>query len=253
MRRLLSLLILALLVFYGAWPAYSGYTIKTALESKDAALLSSKVDFPSVRESMRPAVTAKVEAALTKVLEKAGQGGGALIDKMKARLMPKIVDAALAKLVEPETLIRIYAERGRIKDGIDRIIAEKVSAGSAGGDLGAVLGNSEMEGAGGASGGGGGGLLGNLGKAAEQLGIDPEKVLGGLIGKKDESKAAEEPAKSGEGPKYGLANVKRFGLNGPLAIALGVAKDPVAAEPDLTAEMSFTGNDWKLTGLVPRI
>ena len=52
---------------------------------------------------------------------------------------------------------------------------------------------------------------------------------------------------------YGLANLKRFAFAGPLGFDVGVAKDPTASEPDLTAGMNFTGLDWKLTRIVPRI
>ncbi len=75
MKRLMTLLVLIGLAFYGAWPAYSGYTIKSALAAKDSETLSAKIDFPSVRESMRPAVSAKVETSLAKSLKKAGPAG----------------------------------------------------------------------------------------------------------------------------------------------------------------------------------
>ncbi len=40
---------------------------------------------------------------------------------------------------------------------------------------------------------------------------------------------------------------------GRSAWSVGVAKDPGARRPDLTAEMSFIDGDWKLTGLIPNI
>ena len=247
MKRLITLLVLAGLAFYGAWPAYSGYTIKQALAAKDTDTLSAKIDFPSVRESMRPAVSAKVEASLAKSLKKAGPAGGELLKEMSKDITPKIADAVLAVLVKPETLIRIYTDGGRVKDSINRIISEEVSTSAAGGGLGELLGK------GGDGAGGSGGLLDNLGKAAEQFGFDTGKTLGGLTGKKAETPTKTNKSKSGSAPKYGLDNIKHFGLDGPLAISLGVAKDPAAKDPDVTAEMSFVGNDWKLTGLVPKL
>jgi hypothetical protein len=50
----------------------------------------------------------------------------------------------------------------------------------------------------------------------------------------------------------GLANIKRFRLDGPLAFALGFARDAAATEPDVTAKIGFTGGDWKLIGLEPK-
>ncbi len=166
---------------------------------------------------------------------------------MSKEITPKIVDAVLAVLVKPETLIRIYADGSRFKDSINRIIAEEVSTSAAGGGLGSLLGKDDD----GSS--GSGGLLDSLGKAAEQFGLDTGKALGGLSGKKAEAPADAKTSKSGSAPKYGLDNIKHFGLDGPLAISLGVAKDPAAKDPDITAEMSFVGNDWKLTGLVPKL
>lgn len=248
MKRIVTLLLLVGLAFYGAWPAYTGYQIRHALETKDAGLLSAKVDFPSVRESMRPAVTAKVEATLSELGKKAGPGGAALADKLKSQLGPKIVEAALNAIVKPETLIRVHADGRKIKDSIGRVVAEQASGGFGGlAGLGAGSGAEPSDGS-------GGGLLDKIGKAVEGFGIDPNKATGGLLGKKDEAAApaAAEPNNDKPQRKYGLANIKSAGFNGPLGISLGVAKDAAATEPDVTAEMSFTGTDWKLTGLIPQ-
>jgi hypothetical protein len=40
---------------------------------------------------------------------------------------------------------------------------------------------------------------------------------------------------------------------GPLSLAVCVAKDPAANELDVTANMGFTGFDWKVTGLVRKM
>jgi hypothetical protein len=52
-------------------------------------------------------------------------------------------------------------------------------------------------------------------------------------------------------PSYGLRNVKHFGMVGPFRFAIGVAKDAAASEPDVTVE--FTGLDWKVTAVRPRL
>jgi hypothetical protein len=250
MKLLSTLLFLAAIAFYIAWPAYSGYEIKTSLDAKDAGRLSAKIDFPSIRASLRPAVAAKVEKTLTAALKKAGPGAGPLTDDLRAKLMPGIIDAVLAVLVTPEMLIRIHSDGANLKDVIDGIVAERAMVSGGLGDL--------IVAAPGSSGSDGG--LGNLGKIAEKLGIDPNKALGGLTGKKEAGEPAPAPhaVAMDAGPKkmalgYGPENVKRFGLNGPLSVVVGVAKDPKAREADLTAEMSFVDGDWKLTGLVPNL
>ena len=179
-------------------------------------------------------------------MARSGAGGAVLAGDIKTQLLPKFIDGALVALVTPETIIRIYREGGAAKDAIGRIVAEQM--GKSGG-TGAVLG-----------GGGPGGGLGGVAGAAG--GLDK---LGGLFGGSrkspvrdvtdeparpaDASAAAKAPAQP---PTYGLANIKSFSFEGPFRMRAGVAKDPAATVADLTAEMSFTGADWKLTGLVPR-
>lgn len=249
MKSLGTLLFVAALAFYVAWPVYSGYEIKTSLDARDAERLSAKIDFPSLRASLRPAVATKVEKTLTAALKKAGPGSGPLTDELRAKLMPGIIDAVLAVLVTPEMLIRVHSDGTNLKDVIDGIVAERAMMSGGLGDL--------IVASPGASGSEGG--LGNLGKIAEKLGIDPGKALGGLAGKKQEPESAAsktEPISTGTQQMalgYGPENVKRFGLNGPLSVVVGVAKDPKARDADLTAEMSFVNGDWKLTGLVPKI
>jgi len=250
-KTLGSLLFLAAIAFYVAWPAYSGYEIKTSLDAKDAARLSAKIDFPSIRASLRPAVAAKVEKTLTTALKKAGPGAGPLTDDLRAKLMPGIIDAVLAVLVTPEMLIRIHSDGTNLKDAIDGIVAERAAVSGGLGDL--------IVAAPGAIGSEGG--FGSLGKIAEKLGIDPDKALGGFTNKKAAAEpvpVAAPPAMMDAGPQkmalgYGPENIKRLGLNGPLSVVVGVAKDPKARQADLTAEMSFIDGDWKLTGLAPNI
>ena len=226
MKRLTGLAAVVLLAFYIAWPAFAVYQIKTSLEDKDATGLASRVDFDSVRQSLRPAVAAKVESKLDAAAEKAGPTGANIYNALKSQIMPKIIDAAMIRFLTPEALIKIYSERASLKDVMDRIVAEQVAR-QGGGD--------ETE--------GGGGTFG--------------KILGGLLGKT----APPEPAPTGDttsqavsgksSPKYTLANIKGAGLDGPLAIYLKLAKDPAASKPDVTVRMSFTGTGWILTGLEP--
>jgi len=249
MKSLGTLAFLALIAFYIAWPAYSAYEIRNGLEKKDSALLEAKIDFTRLRASLRPAVTVAVEKAMTVALKKAGPNAGQLTDQLRAQLMPRVVDAALANLVTPETLIRVHAEGADLKKVIDGIVAQSAAQPGGLGDLIVVDPESGKTDA-----------LGTLGKIAEQFGIDPKAVLGGLAKKGDD----EMPAETGTTEQsivaehkvalgYGFDNIKSFGLDGPLGLALGVARNPRARQADLTAEMSFVDGDWKLTGLVPRI
>ncbi len=259
MLRLVTLAVLAALGFWVAWPAYSGFQINSALKAGDSAALGRKIDFDSLRASLRPAVSAEAGKRLDEAMARQGAGGAALAADIKSQLLPKVVDGALVNLVTAENILRVYREGGAAKDAIARIVAEQM--GKSGGGIGSLLG--------GLSGGAGGdaGKLGDLAKglggAGSAGGLDK---LGGLFGGKKSPvrDVTNEPAPPTPGtpapaataphapPSYGLGNIKGFGFDGPLRMRAGVAKDPAAAVADVTAELSFTGTDWKLTGLVPR-
>jgi Protein of unknown function (DUF2939) len=231
--------------FYVAWPAYTGYRIKTALETSDPGLLAAKIDFDQVRTSLRPAVTAEVTKAAAAGVQAGGAANAELLQQMTAKLLPTVVDKVLAETVTPETLLRVYKDGGDLKATLTKIMSEKT-----GGGLGSPSG---------AAAPGAGGLGDLVGAAARSAGIDPGKALGGLFGKKDSAPAepaATQPAPatpaapSGKG--VSLANIKSFGFSGPLSFYVGVAKDPASAVPDVTADMAFTGGDWKIVAVRPK-
>ncbi len=259
MLRIIVLAVIAALGFWVAWPALAGWQIQSALKDGDATALRSKVDFDRVRASLKPAVSVEVEKRLGEALAKAGPGGLVLGSDLKKQLVPQITDRAVATLVTAENVIRIYQDGGTVKDAVAKILAEQM--GKAGG-LAGILGGTGGAGGGGAGGTGLGDLTKGIGGAAG--GLDK---LGGLLGGGKKSPVTDitgrregEPVAKPDGKadgksaaqSFGIGNIKTYGFNGPLGMYVGVAKDPAAKEPDLTAEMSFTGLDWKLTGLKPR-
>ncbi|MCH9765540.1 MAG: DUF2939 domain-containing protein [Alphaproteobacteria bacterium] len=258
MKRLIVLIFLLAVGFYVAWPAWSGYQIKSALDAGDAATLRHKIDFVSVRQSLRPAATHHAEKMLTETLQAGGPVSTVLDDQTKATLLPKIVDSTLDQVVTPENLIRIASQGGAIKDTITKIVKEQM-----GGSLGGIAGLGKLKGLkiGGGDGGGGDGVEIDIGGLVGGIvgGATNNKGLGELFGGDDEPEPAAptpQPAAQPEAktkkPKYGLNNIKSFGFAGPLGLQVGVAKDAKAKLPDVTAEMGFRGMDWKLVGLHPR-
>jgi hypothetical protein len=259
MRRLIGLLMLAGLAFYVAWPAWSGYRIATALSNKDAAALDSKVDFPSVRESLRPAVTAELGKRIDKEMSAMGSVAGALGGDLKQQLQGKLVDQALAALVTPDTVIRIAHDGRSIAASVEKVLAE------AAGQIGAMSGGSGAATTGGTA--PAGGLLGQVlgaaggtagtGAAGGDLAAVLGKALGGL--KKPGEPPAAPPADADKAPaaagtrSFGLGNVKGFRFAGPLAFDIAVARDAAQATADGTVGMSFSGGDWKLTRVVPNM
>lgn len=244
MRSLGSIGFIAVLAFYVGWPLFSGYEIKSSLEGHNVEGLTARIDFPSVRTSLKPAVAAKVDKVLTDAFRKAGAAGGALTDQLKARIMPPIVDGVLATLVTPEMMIRIHASGKTLKEAVDGLVAERAAGSGVGGGLTIVSGDTSP------------GAQSRLEEIAGALGIDSKSALGGLAGKKKDAgndTAAVPPleAKSGGGnaPKYGLGNIKNFSLTGPFGLSVAVARDAAARKADLTASLTFVDGTWKLTGL----
>jgi Protein of unknown function (DUF2939) len=235
-KRILFLAIVALLGFYVAWPAWSGYSIRNAILAKDHAALASKVDFDSVQASLRPAVTQKVNDGFDRYASQMGPTGGLVIGQLKKDAVPKIVDASLRTLLTPENIIRIATEAGPMKESFERIMRDQMGRG-----------------------------LPAVGAGADGTPA-PQQGLGGLLGKAlqiakppatqsaDATPAGTPaPASDGTKPKFSLSNIKSFSFAGPLSFQVGVAKNPAAAEADVTAQMSFTGGDWKITSLIPRL
>ncbi len=254
MGKILALAVLCLLGFYVAWPAYTGVQIKSALDTNNAPLLASKIDFDLLRESLKPAVTAEADKAATAAIQQGGglgggAGGGAngaLLQQLKTQLLPAAVDKLLVDVVTPETVLRLNREGGDYKTTLTQIIAEKMGGAS----LGNFLGGAAKPGAGGV-----GDLIGSIGKAT---GVDPAQAIGGLLRGSAQPTPTAPPASTAPAvsvsPKrsVSLANVKTFAVSGPLAFSVGVAKDAAATLPDVTADIAFTGFDWKLVGLRPR-
>ncbi|MGI9408035.1 MAG: DUF2939 domain-containing protein [Hyphomicrobiaceae bacterium] len=263
MKKLLALIVVALLGFYVGWPAYSGYQIHAALEADDADVLARKIDFPQVRASIRAPVLAKINSRINELVRDFGAGLGVSKEQIKTDRIAQIVDGALEEVVAPERLGPIYKRGGDIKGEIQQAVLRRIDK------TGGFMELLDIDDAGGGDNSGGedatiggfnvsdgiGGLLKNkktrkiFGDVASQLGGN----AGGLAGKlfPDTPSSA---ASGGDGKRsFDFANVKRLGFAGPLAMELGVARDRDAVEPDVTARMSFQDFDWKVTRLTPNL
>jgi len=287
MKRLIVLIFAALFAFYVAWPGYSGYQIHQALQAQDSPALARKIDFPSVRASMKGPVMAHIEKRMGALTS----GSGALLGQLGDMKFPNqqvggIVDAALLDVVNPDSLGRIYAAGGDISAELQRSILKQID--KMGGFLALFKGtggssNKKSETAGETSGGGGLGGIKLPGAIGDLLGSDAGKGVAGKLagdvagtiadklGGMDTGKIAKmlfpklgggnaQPmgsGSSGEGgggmPSFGLDHVKSFGFAGPLGLQLGVARSTSATEPDVTAQINFQDFDWKVTKLIPNL
>ncbi len=246
MKRLIAIFILLLLGFYVAWPGWSGYQIATAIKARDNATLERKIAFADVRETLKPLAVQKVGEVYDQQLKaQAGPAGAAILNQIKADVVPKIVDTALLHLVTAPNLIRVVNDRGALKENAERILKEQI------GKIG-------LPGLGGGSAAGGGAniqLPGGLGQIAGRLGIPG---VGGAAPKAEPamSPSASTPVATDANatpPSFGYANIKRFGFLGPLAFEVGIAKDAAAADSDVVVEMRFVAGDWRVVGVKPRI
>ena len=247
MKRLIALIVLVILAFYVAWPGWTGYQVATAIKARDSATLERKISFNDVRESLKPATMQKIGEVYETLRAQAGPAGAAIVAQIKADVVPKITDTALTHLVTAPNLIRVVNDGGSLKQNAERILDEQV------GKIG-------LPGLGGIPGRPGGVQLpGGIGQIAGKMGIDLKQVpgLGGGAAKSEAPATTPVPATPGASDTphagFGIANIKRFRLLGPLAFEIGVAKDATAAEHDVLVEMRFVDGDWRVVGVRPRV
>lgn len=215
MKKLwVALIVLLLLAFYVLWPSWSVYQIYSAVKTKDAETLARKIDFPAVRVSLRDAAVQKISELYDRPQSQL-PSSPVLVARLKQGAASRIADASLARLVTADNLIRITSEGGQLRESVERILRDHMTG------------------------------AGDMAVSAEPGGNGVGK--GGPV-VRTIAPEAERPA-----PRYGLRNVKSFGMLSPLRFEIGVAKYAKAKEPDLTAELSFTGTDWKLTAVRPRL
>ncbi len=117
MRRFSVLAMVLAVLFYVAWPAWSAFQLKNALDRGDVPGVERGIDFPAVRQSLRPIVTQGIEENL-KDVTKGAAGSDVLIDAFGKETLPKIVEASLDALLTPEAIIRLYADGKTLREFI---------------------------------------------------------------------------------------------------------------------------------------
>ena len=162
MRRIALLLLLAWLGFFVGWPAWCGYRIKTAIENEEPSVLEDRIDFPAVRASMKPVMTAEVERTIARALKDAGPLGALLGNQVRGDLAGQLVASAIDSIVTPVNIIKIAHDRKSIREATEQATAEQI-----GGGLGGMLGGDI---------GGRGGVLEKSGKPRQGQGGDQSLV-----------------------------------------------------------------------------
>ncbi len=127
MRKWIAVVVVALLAFYVAWPAWSGYRISTALKDQDKDALAGKVDFPAVRESLKPVVAAEIARRLEERLkQEAGPLGSLIAGQIKPEQLNRIAEAAIDAVITPDNVIRIAHQGGTLREAMERVIGEQI-------------------------------------------------------------------------------------------------------------------------------
>ena len=106
MRRITKFLLIAGLVALGAWiwfaPHLTVHAMRKAAERGDAEALSSHVDFPALRDSVRTQFAARVSDRL---------GGGSGWSRLGADFATTLAAPAIDAMISPEALTVIFAGR----------------------------------------------------------------------------------------------------------------------------------------------
>ncbi len=94
--RWLALVCIFLLLVYGASPYFSFWRFTTALRSGDSAALSSRMDFPAIRASLKKQLVARFAQPTT-------------THKWWGNLGPTLIDAIVDAYVTPEGIAALIA------------------------------------------------------------------------------------------------------------------------------------------------
>ena len=252
MRRLLLLILFALLAFYIAWPAISAWQIYAAIKQEEPERLENKIDFVRVRESLRPSVRTVVAARLEALEARAGAVG--LVAKvLSGNMLDRLTSEVLERIVTPINMIRMANEPGMLSEKIKRIAAEEMGQFTGG----LALKGQRTPNRSGVNAAGEPivqGLARGLDRLNGRFGSDdilPNTDAHSKASLDAPRRQASISTEQGGMPKLGLSNIKSFGFAGPFAFDLGVSRDPQVAKSAVTVRMAFIGMDWKLTQIIP--
>ena len=220
MRRALVLgmfVLAAAIGFYVAWPAWSARQIAQAIEANDASALERRVDFLKVRARAVPVFEAELKRRMEQLRRDGGSLGAAVAAQFQSDLVRSLARAAVDSLLTPQRVIDAVRQGRDLRRALQKVPGAEVGAGGNGGT--------------------GFRLPGSQGAQTGEAGRSP--VPGSGQG-------------DGARQRLGLRNIKSYRLTGPLAIAVGVARDAAAAAPEVTVEMAFVDGGWKVVGIVPQ-
>ena len=101
--RWLVIVCVVLLLVYGASPYFSFWRFTAAVQSRDAAAISSRVDFPAVRASLKKQLVARF----------ANHAPG---HKCRSNLGPTLIDAIIDAYITPEGIAALLSNPEALKN-----------------------------------------------------------------------------------------------------------------------------------------
>jgi hypothetical protein len=116
MRTLkLLLAVLTLGIAYVAWPLFTALQIREAMLASDTATLERKIEWVSVRSSLKQSLTAEAKARLE--LDP-NTPAPSLWQRIKASVAPTLADTAVDRYVTPENLPSLFGYRETYRTSI---------------------------------------------------------------------------------------------------------------------------------------
>lgn len=166
--------------------------------------------------AVRQSLRPKVAAEIDCQFDKSFKGDIAtqiLGTGLKQQLGPQITEAVLESVVTAEMMARAYRHKGDLRELYD-VVAKDL--------IGKVLDKSKTQ-------------------------VDPKTITAD----KKPAETTTPPAKTST--NVSLGNIKGFRVNGPLEFQFGYARDASKSEPELDIVMAFSGFDWRVKRIEPRL
>jgi hypothetical protein len=125
--RMLKVLVVALLIGAGyvAWPLHTALQIREAMIAGDTATLARKVEWTSVRASLKQSLSSETMARLER---DPNTPAPSLWQRLKAVVAPKLADTAVDRYVTPEHLPALFGYRETYRTAIRPALGMKEPA-----------------------------------------------------------------------------------------------------------------------------
>jgi hypothetical protein len=102
-------------IAYVAWPLYTAFQIREAMAAGDTATLERKIEWASVRSSLKQSLSADTKARLE---SDPNTPQRSLWQRIKAAVAPTLADTAIDRYVTPENLPSFFGYRETYRNSV---------------------------------------------------------------------------------------------------------------------------------------